>query len=185
MILSCTGIKHNNGSCGKQINLNSHKIHPITHPHRWGIGCVLCMFQKKTTTLWQLTGPWFNIKMSFYQYRKSHCGDKTVVRSSYLHNGISYTGKMSSLYWIRALDCTVSKNKTQFHRIHIMYSRWSCNPLVPHPPDQMSQSKWLISKASLTQGSLFPYLWLIMNDQVMGSLGHPLDDAQVSWTSWP
>ena len=46
------------------------------------------------------TGPWFNIKMSSYQYRKSHCGDKTVVRSSYLHNGISYTGKMASLYWI-------------------------------------------------------------------------------------
>ena len=44
-------------------------------------------------------GPWFNIKMSSYQYRKSHCGDKTVVRSSYLHNGISYTGKMTSLYW--------------------------------------------------------------------------------------
>ena len=41
--------------------------------------------------------------MSSYQYRKSHCGDKTVVRSSYLHNGISYIGKMSSLYWIRAL----------------------------------------------------------------------------------
>ena len=46
--------------------------------------------------------PWFNIKMSSYQYRKSHCGDKTVVRSSYLHNGIPYTGKMTSLYWIRA-----------------------------------------------------------------------------------
>ena len=41
--------------------------------------------------------------MSSYQFGKSHCGDKTVVRSSYLHNGISYTGKMSSLYWIRAL----------------------------------------------------------------------------------
>ena len=39
-------------------------------------------------------GPWFNIKMSSYQYRESHCGD--------LHNGISYTGKMPSLYWIRA-----------------------------------------------------------------------------------
>ena len=50
------------------------------------------------------SGPWFNIKISSYQYRKSHCGDKTVVRSSYLHNGISYTGKMSSLYWIGALD---------------------------------------------------------------------------------
>ena len=48
-------------------------------------------------------GPRFNIKMSSYQYRKSHCGDKTVVRSSYLHNGISYTGNMSSLYWIGTL----------------------------------------------------------------------------------
>ena len=44
-------------------------------------------------------GPWFNIKMTSYQYRKSHCGDKTVVRSSYLHNGTFNTGKMSSLYW--------------------------------------------------------------------------------------
>ena len=47
-------------------------------------------------------GPRFNIKMSSYQYRKSHYGDKTVVRSSYLRNCISYTGKMTSLYWIRA-----------------------------------------------------------------------------------
>ena len=46
------------------------------------------------------SGPRFNIKMSSYQYRKSHCGDKTVVRSSYLHNGISYTGKMASLHSI-------------------------------------------------------------------------------------
>ena len=36
-------------------------------------------------------GPWFNIKMSSCQYRKSHCGDKTILRPSYLHNGISYT----------------------------------------------------------------------------------------------
>ena len=49
--------------------------------------------------------------MLSYQYRKPHCGDKTVVRSSYLHNGISYTGKMTSLYWIRALypSCTFLK----------------------------------------------------------------------------
>ena len=26
------------------------------------------------------SGPWFNIKMLSYQYRESHCGDKTVVR---------------------------------------------------------------------------------------------------------
>ena len=31
--------------------------------------------------------------MSTYQYRKSHCGYKTIVRSFYLHNGISYTGR--------------------------------------------------------------------------------------------
>ena len=44
------------------------------------------------------SGPRFNKN----RYGKSHCGDKTAVRSSYLHNGISYTGKMTSLYWIRA-----------------------------------------------------------------------------------
>ena len=49
------------------------------------------------------TGGWINIKMSSYQYRKFHSGDKTILRPSYLHNGISYMGKMTSLYWIRAL----------------------------------------------------------------------------------
>ena len=63
------------------------------------VAVVICVMQKN---LWgqpqSLPGPRFNIKMS-YQYRKSHCGDKTVVRSSYLRNGISYTGKIASLYW--------------------------------------------------------------------------------------
>ena len=49
------------------------------------------------------TGACINIKIPSYQYRKPHCGDKTILRPSYLHNGISYTGKMPSLYWIRAL----------------------------------------------------------------------------------
>ena len=46
--------------------------------------------------------------MPSYQYRKSHCGDKTVVRSSYLHNGISYTGKTASLYWISPLAISMA-----------------------------------------------------------------------------
>ena len=50
------------------------------------------------------SGPWFNIKMLSYQDRKSHCGDTTVVRSSYLHNRVSYTGKMIYSYWIMAQD---------------------------------------------------------------------------------
>ena len=53
-------------------------------------------------------GGWSNIKMSSYQYRKFHCGDKTILRLSYLLNVISYTGKMTSLYWIRALDAKPS-----------------------------------------------------------------------------
>ena len=56
------------------------------------------------------SGPWFNIKVPSYQYRKSHCGDKTVVRSSYLHNGISYTDKMVYFYWISPLVIIASNN---------------------------------------------------------------------------
>ena len=66
-----------------------------------------------TSLLLGLSRPWFNIKMTSYQYRKSHFGDKTVVRSCNLNKGISYTGKMTSLYWItpraRFLSLTQSK----------------------------------------------------------------------------
>ena len=44
--------------------------------------------------------------VSSYQYRKSHCGDKTVVTSCYLYNGNSYTSKTASLSWIRPLLIT-------------------------------------------------------------------------------
>ena len=67
-------------------------------------------------------GPWFNIKMSSYQYRKSHCGDKTVIRSSYLHNGISFAGKMSSLYWI----CPLKVVLVSLHITLIVNSLSSC-----------------------------------------------------------
>ena len=49
----------------------------------------------------QSLSSWFNIKMSFYQYRKSHCGDKMIIQPSCLHYGISYTGWKASLCWIR------------------------------------------------------------------------------------
>ena len=38
--------------------------------------------------------------MLFYQHRKSRCGDQTIVRSSYLHNGNPYTGKTVPVYQI-------------------------------------------------------------------------------------
>ena len=57
-----------------------------------------------TFVIWGKTrpGPRFNIKMPSYQYMKSHCGDKTILRPSHHYNGISYTGKMISSYWIGA-----------------------------------------------------------------------------------
>ena len=88
----------------------------VDHPPQGTGGLTICaewhlmvsLMAGNRTWLWMTfdalrPGQWFNIKMS-YQYMKSHCGDKTILRPSYLHNGISYTGKMASLYWIRALN---------------------------------------------------------------------------------
>ena len=84
---------------GSQVIINSHADSSMTTMSHEYVAQQKCSRDVRRSE----PGPWFNIKMSSYQYRKSHCGDKTVVRSSYLHNGISYTGKMSSLYWIGAL----------------------------------------------------------------------------------
>ena len=72
--------------------------------------------------------------MSSYQYGKSHCGDKTVVRSSYLDNGISYTGKMSSLYWISPLmssQCSTSPIllNSRIYRQSCMFQHQNPRPL--------------------------------------------------------
>ena len=72
------------------------------HRHEKTSQEVCAQFFLCCVVLWFGSGRRFNIKMSSYQYRKSHCGDKTISWPSYLHNGISYTGKTSSVYWIRA-----------------------------------------------------------------------------------
>ena len=71
------------------------------------------------------SGPWFNIKMLSYQYRKSHCGDKTILRPSYLHNGISHTDKMTSLYSIGAL------NPCEYCRENCPLTMTPCDSTVP------------------------------------------------------
>ena len=45
-------------------------------------------------------GPWISINMSSYPYRECHSKDHLVVTSSYIQNGISYTYRVVSLYWI-------------------------------------------------------------------------------------
>ena len=74
-------------------------------PHYVSVSRDLCLHWKRCL---MVPGDWFNIKMPSYQYRKCHCGDKTVLWLSYLHNEISYTGKMASLYWIRTQAITTS-----------------------------------------------------------------------------
>ena len=54
---------------------------------------------------WSQSSHWqvaIHVWPELYQYKKFHCGDKTVVKSSYLRNAISPSGKMASmasLYW--------------------------------------------------------------------------------------
>ena len=77
----------------------------------------------------QNPGPWFNIKMLSYQYRKSHCGDKTILRLSYLHKGISFTGKMASLYWIGPLDPPSESGLTHIHVLCALHLHYAAAPL--------------------------------------------------------
>ena len=103
-------------------------------------------------------GPQFNIKMASYQYRKFHCGYKTVVRSSYLrvHNGISYTGKMTSLYWISPQEgCQRDSNQCL---LWTTQSHWlpSCLPLCCK--SDLWQSSWLdLCHSVHTCSSSYPY----------------------------
>ena len=99
---------------------------------------------------WRETSGMIQYKMTSYQYMKSHCGDKTVVRSSYLHNGISYTGKMTYLYWIRAQKASPGETHTEI-MIQTVASR-----TVPHGPlwkspfvysDKNACNLWLYFKA--------------------------------------
>ena len=65
------------------------------------------------------------MSMSSYQYRKSHCRDKTIVRSSYLHNGIFYTGNIAfSILWLTINRCSMEMDKW----LHPTFY-WACDYL--------------------------------------------------------
>ena len=118
-------------------------------------------------------GPWFNIKMLSYQYRKSHCGDKTVVRSSYLHNGISYSGKTTSLYWIRALNYyymfTQNVSVESVFITFLQLTRWGrmthicANKLVRH-----CLRKWLV--ACLPASHYLDHCWLLLIGRIFNEI---------------
>ena len=64
-----------------------------------------------TQVFWQTYMALIQYKMTSYQYRKSHCDEQTILRPSYLQLGISFTGEMSSLYCMRALESLSSLAK--------------------------------------------------------------------------
>ena len=90
-------------------------------------------------------GPRFNIKMSSYQYRKSHCGDQTILRPSYLHSGISYTSKTASLYWIRPWVVQLSAMYSRgLHLLgYIFFRVMACGPKTP---SHCLNQNWIIIK---------------------------------------
>ena len=105
-IFSCK--KEKNKQIMPVIMMNTQKLAELCHLKRISLKeeiCIIPLNLEKHASLlesWEQRiiprpGSRFNIKMSSYQNRKSHCGNKMVVRSSYVHNGISYTGKTTEL----------------------------------------------------------------------------------------
>ena len=106
-----------------------------------------CTFRNTITN----NSAWLYIKMLSYQYRKYHCRDKTVTRSSYLHNGISYIGKMASLYWISHLVAKTYKDP---------FSTWMSKVLVNERMYVCMYITSLINYDLAQSQKTFPDLWV-------------------------
>ena len=108
------------------------------------------------------TGSWFNIKMSSYQYRKSHCGDKTIVRSSDLPNGISYTGKMTSLYWFSPQVSNAGTSIVVCNHFSLpLIAVYISVQILPNPITSMFYS--LVFTIPFSEDKHMIYLWICMN----------------------
>ena len=117
-------------------------------------------------------GPWFNITLSSYQYRKSHNGDKTILWPSYLHNGISYTGKIT-LYWIRAklvmciLQCyftgTTAIIKLIYWELYITKQAYVKQWRILHEINCILHAAWHLTRPLLPA---FQTVWIICGTRV-------------------
>ena len=75
-------------------------IHSLSHTNAKMLTWWYCWLHSE----WKSSSRLFNLTILSYQYRNSSYKDKTVWRPSYLYNGIpTFTGKKTSLYWVRAL----------------------------------------------------------------------------------
>ena len=115
-------------------------------------------------------GGWFNKNMSSYQHRKFHCGDKTVVRSSYLHNGISYTGKMVSFLW----------NQPPGYRAKIWHYLWVS---LAKASDTKSTSSCHSNHLQMFKTIFGKGTRLWFNREITGNITIPLSFL-VNWVCW-
>ena len=127
------------------------------------------------------SGPWLNIKMSSYQCKKSHCGDKTILRLSYLHNGIFYTGKMTSLYWISPLVvawCCQAASKLSLWWPHVALSLNELKELIP----SLRSWLWHHRLPNVTTTEAQPRLWWHLG--VCGVTAMTENEVSISILSW-
>ena len=128
-------------------------------------------------------GHWFNKKMTSYQYRKSRCGDKTILRPPYLHNGIYYTGKMPSLYWISPLGV---ERKLE----HAQVTGWEKISFeVPRYHTTHEYVQWIIilpERIRYWFRRCSPFLWRAMNSgtRIIGQLRQPTTYLHTWLITW-
>ena len=102
-------------------------------------------------------GPHLNIKTVFSRYRNFHYEYKMVVRLSYIYNGNSYTGKMTSLYWastqvmsylkILNLQCISCAALMHIYGIKANLNSRNCGISEITPPlSKLSQKLWHFHK---------------------------------------
>ena len=103
--------------------------------------------------------PWFDIKMLAYQYRNYHCGDKTIFWPSYLHNRISYTGKMTSLYWNRAHTSKFSHCFTYLDEVTIIWGDF--RPKSEHTTTPWNGNAGITSKKASTVYGIVCHLSMV------------------------
>ena len=108
------------------------------------------------TSIWtKISGGWFNVKMSFYQYRNSHCGDQTILWPTYLHFGISYTCKTTS--------CMMTYSNGNIFRVtgplcgEFTGHRWI--PLTKASDTELWCFLWSVPEQTVEQTAETPVIW--------------------------
>ena len=106
-------------------------------------------------------------------YRKFHCGDKRISRSScLLHNGNSYTGKTASLYWSSLQNISRQGTDLLYWAITVYDNmRWLKADSWLAPSQWETVSHWL----GANQGSALGLTWFAESPWRLTECRRPAD----------